>query len=76
VTSISQLQVRCFLLGPFGIEKTFDTTWQFGLIYKLLELKFVMSLIKLIASFLTDRKFKAWVQGDFPTSRDIAGGDL
>jgi hypothetical protein len=39
------------------IEKAFDTTWHPGLLYKLSELKVLASLIKLIASFLSNRKF-------------------
>jgi hypothetical protein len=38
------------------IEKAPDKTWHSGLLYKLSELAFLSSLIKLIASFLTDRK--------------------
>jgi hypothetical protein len=34
------------------IEKAFDTTWHTDLLYKLSELKFSISLIKLINSFL------------------------
>jgi hypothetical protein len=36
------------------IEEAFDTTWHSGLLYKLSELQFPISLIKLIASFLTE----------------------
>jgi hypothetical protein len=42
------------------IEETFDTTWHSGLLYKLSEFEFSTSLIRLIASFLIDRKFKSW----------------
>jgi hypothetical protein len=39
------------------IEKAFNTTWHSGYyIYKLSELEFLTSLIKVIASSLTDRK--------------------
>jgi hypothetical protein len=44
-----------------GFEKAFDTTWHPGLLYKLSELHFAISPIKLIASFLTNRKFKVSV---------------
>jgi hypothetical protein len=40
-----------------GIEKAFDTTRHYGLVYKLLELKFSTNLVKVIASVLTNRKF-------------------
>jgi hypothetical protein len=36
------------------IEKAFDTTWHLGLLYKL---KFSFNLMKLISSFLSQRKF-------------------
>jgi hypothetical protein len=37
------------------IEKAFDTTWHLGLLHKLLELKILISLIKLIScSFLIE----------------------
>jgi hypothetical protein len=45
------------------IAKAFDTTWHSGLLYKLSELEFSTSLTKLIASFLTDGKFKVLVEG-------------
>jgi hypothetical protein len=43
-------------------------------VYKLSELEFSTSLITLIASFLTNRKFKVLVEGEFSTSREIAAG--
>jgi hypothetical protein len=39
------------------IGKAFDTTWHTGLLYKLSELEFSTSLIKLIISFLSEGKF-------------------
>jgi hypothetical protein len=56
------------------IKKAFYTTWHSGLLYKLSQLAFLTSLIKLIASFLTDRKFKVLVEGEFSASRNIAAG--
>jgi hypothetical protein len=47
--------------GPavlLDIEKAFDTTWHPGLLYKLSELEFPTSLIKLISSFLSRQKFR------------------
>jgi hypothetical protein len=58
----------------FDIEKAFDTTWQPGLLYKLSELKFSTSLIKLIASFLSNKKFKVSVEGELSSPRKIAAG--
>jgi hypothetical protein len=56
------------------IEKVFDTTWHLGLLYNLLELKFSISLIKLISSFLSKRKFRVSVEDEMSTPRDILAG--
>jgi hypothetical protein len=53
------------------IEKALDATWHLGFLYKLLELKFLISLIKLISSFLSQRKFRVSVEGKIFTPRDI-----
>jgi hypothetical protein len=58
------------------MEKAFDTTWHSGLLYKLSELEFSTSLIKVIASFLTDRKFEVLVGGEFSTPRKWRQGFL
>jgi hypothetical protein len=44
------------------IEKAFDKTWHFGLLYTFLELKYSISLIKFISSFLSQRKFRVTVE--------------
>jgi hypothetical protein len=54
------------------IEQTFDTPWHPGLLYKLSELQFPISLIKLIASFLSNRKFKILVEGELSWPRKVA----
>jgi hypothetical protein len=56
------------------IEKAFDKTWHLGLLYKLLELKFSISLIKLISYFLSHRKFRVSVEGEISTQNDIQSG--
>jgi hypothetical protein len=56
------------------IEKAFDTTWHLGLLYKLLEFKFSISLIKLISCFLSQRKFTILVEGEMSMARDIQAG--
>jgi hypothetical protein len=56
------------------IEKAFDTTWYPGLLYKLSELQFSTSLIKLIASFLTNREYKVSVEGELSSPRKVAAG--
>jgi hypothetical protein len=56
------------------IEKVFDTTWHPGLLYKQSELQLPISLIKLIASFLTNRNFKVSVDGKLSSPRKVAAG--
>jgi hypothetical protein len=56
------------------IEKAFDTTCHSGLLHNLSELRFSTILIKPIATFLTDRKFKVLVVGEVCTPRKIAAG--
>jgi hypothetical protein len=51
------------------IEKACGTTWHPGLLYKLSKLQFSTSLIKLISSFLSQRKFRISVEGEMSTSR-------
>jgi hypothetical protein len=46
-------------------EKASDKTWHSGLLYKLSELAFSTSYIKLIASLLTKRKFNVFVMNSF-----------
>jgi hypothetical protein len=53
------------------IEKALDTAWHSG---NLSELECSTSLIKLIASFLTSRKFKVWIKGEFSTHRNNGRG--
>jgi hypothetical protein len=59
-----------------NIEKALDTTWHLGLLYKLSELKFLISLIKLISSFLYQRKLRVFVEGEMSEPRDIEAGVL
>jgi hypothetical protein len=56
------------------IEKAFDTTWHLGLLYNLLELQFSISLIKLMSSFLSQRKFRLSLKGEMSMPRDIQTG--
>jgi hypothetical protein len=54
------------------IKKAFDTTWHSGLLYKFSESGFSTSATKIISSFLTERKFKVLVEGEFSTPRKLA----
>jgi hypothetical protein len=56
------------------IEKAFDTTWQPGLLYKLSKLQFSTSFIKLIGSFLSQRKFRVSVKGETSTPSSMQAG--
>jgi hypothetical protein len=53
------------------IEKAFDITWHPGLLYKLSELEFPTSFIKLISLFLSQRKFRVSVEGEMSTPREM-----
>jgi hypothetical protein len=56
------------------IEKAFDTTWHTGLLYKLGKMEFSINLIKLISSFLSQRKFRVSVEGELSTPRYMEAG--
>jgi retron-type reverse transcriptase len=64
-----------FTAGVFlDIEKVFDTTWHCGLLYKLYNLEFSTSLIKLIGFFLSQRKLIVSVEGEMSTTRVMQAG--
>jgi hypothetical protein len=44
-------------------EKAFDIIWHFGLLYKLPELKFSISLFKVPSSLLSQKKFRVAAEG-------------
>jgi hypothetical protein len=54
------------------MQKALDTTWHSGVLYKSPKSGFSTSLIKLINSFLTDRKCEILVEGEFSTARELA----
>jgi hypothetical protein len=56
------------------VEKAFDTTWHSGLLYKLSKLECSTSLIKLISSFLSQRKFIVSVEREMSTPREMRAG--
>jgi hypothetical protein len=57
------------------IENAFDKMWQFGMLYKLFELKYAFSLIKPISSFLSQGKVNVSVEGEISAPRDIQAGE-
>jgi hypothetical protein len=56
------------------IEKAFEKMWHSGLLYKLSEFKFLSSPIKLVTSFLTDRKFSLGRRRIFYTKKYSSRG--
>jgi hypothetical protein len=56
------------------IEKAFDTTWHSGLLHKLSKLEFSTNVIKLLGSFLSQRKFRVSVEGEMSTPREMQAG--
>jgi hypothetical protein len=58
------------------IEKFFDTAWHPGLLYELSKLEFSASLIKLISSFLSQRKSRVLVEGKMCMPREMRAGLL
>jgi hypothetical protein len=53
------------------IEKAVHKTWHLGLIYKLFNLKFSVSLFNLIFSFLSQIKFRVSVKDEMSMPRDM-----
>jgi hypothetical protein len=67
--------IGCFLRGTHkemlsSIEQSRHT----GLLHKLSKLQFSTSLIKLISSFLSERKFRDSVEGEMSTPREMQAG--
>jgi hypothetical protein len=56
------------------IEKAFDTAWHCGLLYKLSNLEFSTSIIKLNGSFLSQRKFSVSVEGEMSRPSEMQAG--
>jgi retron-type reverse transcriptase len=56
------------------IERAFDTTWHTGLLYKLQKSEFSGNLIKLMSSFLSERKFRVSVEVEMSTPRYMEAG--
>jgi hypothetical protein len=56
-----------------GVKKAFDTAWHPGLLYELSKLDFLASVIKLIRSFLSQRKFRVSIEGKTSPPREVQG---
>lgn len=58
----------------FDMEKAFDKVWHKGLIYKLIQLKFPLYLIKLISNYISDRQFFVFISGEKSAKHEIHSG--
>jgi hypothetical protein len=56
------------------IEKSFDSTWHPGSLYKLHKLKCSTNLIELVSSFLSERKFAFSFEGKMFTPKKYKQG--
>lgn len=56
------------------IEKAFDTVWHAGLITKLHDARLEQYLIKIINSFLSDRKFRVKIDDELSDEQDVPAG--
>lgn len=56
------------------IEKAFDTIWHDGLLYKLHKNQTPTYLVKIVQSFITDRKFMVEINGEFSDEKLIVAG--
>lgn len=56
------------------IEKAFDTVWHDGLLYKLISFGIPLNLVKLIQSYLSDRKFVVHIGSNRSSSRVMMAG--
>jgi hypothetical protein len=53
------------------IERVFDNTWQLGLLYKMSKFEFSTRPIRLISSFLSERKLRVSIEVEMSTSREM-----
>lgn len=56
------------------IEKAFDTVWHEGLLYKLISYGIPIELVKLIKSYLNNRKFVVHIGTDRSSPRTVSAG--
>lgn len=58
----------------FDIEKAFDRVWHKGLIYKLIQFKFPIYLIKIIYNYLNERRFFVYMSNEKSIVHHINAG--
>lgn len=56
------------------VEKAFDSVWHHGLVFKLLNFKFPLYLVRLVNNFLTNRKFCVHFNDTFSEIKAIKAG--
>lgn len=56
------------------VAKAFDKVWHNGIVYKLNALKFPISQVEMIDSYLRDREFRVNVNGTLSSKRNIKSG--
>jgi hypothetical protein len=56
------------------IEQAFDTTWHYDLLYRLSQLEFSANVIKLLGSFLSQRKFRVSGEDEMSTPKVMQAG--
>ena len=56
------------------MEKAFDTVWHFGLIYKLINYNFPKYLIKIISSYLSNRKMNVHYNKVISSTKHVTAG--
>ena len=61
-------------MACLDIEKAFDKVWIKGLLYKLIKLEFPKNLVKLLHSYLTERKLKVRINHTLSNERRIGAG--
>lgn len=65
---------KCTGMALLDVEKAFDSVWHDALIHKLHKLKFPMMLIKLVKSYLSDRRAFVDVSGSHSREFSIPAG--
>lgn len=56
------------------LQSAFDTVWHDGLLYKMKNLQFPIFLVKIVKSFLQDRKFSVNVEGTKSLLKSVVSG--
>lgn len=56
------------------IEKAFDSVWHNGIVYKMIDFGFPLYLIKTIQSFLTNRRFRVYVNSKASSLQHVYAG--